>query len=404
MKPLLKKPYLKTVLALFLMLSLLLGGCNLSGTNEPSQTEAQNIDAEGTSGRTSYEWGELNQEPLKVRFFAAGDNLIHSSLYNQAKARATDGGYDFYYAYQHVKGIIPDEGIRLLNQETLIANDIYPPSSYPMFNSPTQLGDTMLDIGFNAFNLANNHTLDKGVKGMLATLDYWESRNALVCGAYRNEAHMQNIPTMEVDGLKFSFLGFTEHTNGLSIPSDSEIKIIYTANLQAMEEQITAASAISDVVVVSVHWGVENSNTVTDAQKNLARQMSEWGAHVIIGTHPHTIQTLETFENSRGEQTFVAYSLGNFISAQNIKHLMVGMAVDFDVIKEPATGKISFSEIKSIPIITHYESGYRNVRSYPYSQYSPELAASHGVSGISIDYIDGLIDSVLPTEDLIIVR
>ena len=109
-----------------------------------------------------------------VKVTASGDNLIHSSIYDQAKKRSKDGTYDFDFAYENVKKLINGD-INMINQETPVANDIFPPSTYPMFNSPAQLGDKMLGLGFNVFNLANNHCLDKGEKGAFATLDYWNS-------------------------------------------------------------------------------------------------------------------------------------------------------------------------------------------------------------------------------------
>ncbi|MBQ7132491.1 MAG: CapA family protein [Oscillospiraceae bacterium] len=334
-----------------------------------------------------------------THFFAAGDNLIHSSIYNQAHDRATDGTYDFDYAYENIEHIIPQTGVRYLNQETLICNDMFEPSTYPCFNSPTQLGDKMIDLGFNAFCMSNNHVLDKGESGLLYALEYWKSRNQLAFGAYENTEDMENIRTMTVDGITFAFVAFTEHTNGINIPSGSEIKVIYTYDTELMKSQIEKADAVSDVVVVSAHWGVENSNSVVDGQRSLAQSFVDWGADIIIGTHPHTIQTVEWLETDDGSDAIVFYSLGNFISAQAYSNLMVGMLADFDVTYNTETDTVSLDNVSAIPIVTHYDGSFHNVRVYPRADYTSELAASHGC-GISLDYIDNLVEEIVPHEFL----
>lgn len=343
-------------------------------------------------------------EPDKiVNIVAAGDNLIHSSIYNQAARRADYNGYNFDYAYERVEDMIKKADLAVLNQETVIANDIVPPADYPCFNSPVALGDKMIEMGFNAISHSNNHVLDQGEKGLIATLDYWNSRNILVYGAYRNEQELENIPTKEINGVTFSFVGFTEHTNGLSLPSGSECKIVYTSETDEMEHLIKKASGISDVVIVSVHWGDEGSGIVAERQKKLALKFAQWGANLIIGTHPHTPQSMEYLETCNDNQCFVAYSLGNFISAQDYPSLLVGIVLDLDVVKSGETGNIAIENIKARPVITHYSYGYKDITLYPYKEYNDELASVHGVNarvGFSMKKIDDILKGSIPDKFL----
>ena len=389
---------IKKFLLILTSLSILLAGCGDNKTKTDSKPDSSINDSSLASSSQV-------EEPKKdsiVRVVAVGDNLIHDGIYNQAHQRAKDGTYDFDYAYQYVEQLIQPADIAILNQETPIANDLFPPSNYPMFNSPTQLGDKMIDMGFNVISHSNNHILDKGVKGMLATLDYWDSRNTMYYGAYRNQADLDNIRIKEVNGIKFSFVGFMEHTNGLKLPSNTEAKLVYTSQVEEMERLIKKARSMSDVVVVSVHWGVETINQVTDKQKSLAKQFVEWGTDIIIGTQPHTIQTMEYLDKPNGGKAFVAYSLGNFISAQSYNLTMVGGLIDLNVKKEGATGKISIEDVKCVPIITHYDSGYRNIRSYPYSMYNEQLANLHGIKSTNqwydMKFIDKLVNENIPEE------
>lgn len=390
---------IKKSLLVFSAFVFILAGC--TNNNDSSLQDASAIVTEQTTAATTTP-PPPPPDPV-VRVVAVGDNLIHSSIYNQAKGRATDGTYDFDYAYQYVEDLIKPADIAILNQETPIANDLYEPSTYPLFNSPTQLGDKMVDMGFNVISHSNNHILDKGVDGMFATFDYWDTKDVLVYGAYRNEADLNNIRIKEVDGIKFAFLGFMEHTNGLRLPEGTEARLVYTSDVETMERLIEKADKMADVVVVSVHWGVETINEVTDSQKNLAKQFVEWGTDLIIGTQPHTVQTMEYLDKPDGGKAFVTYSLGNFISAQAYNLTMVGALVDLNVRKDLDTNMIYFEEIKAIPIITHYDSGYANVRTYPYSLYTEELANSHGIrvnGWFDMDFINKIVTENIPEEFL----
>ncbi|MCH5194301.1 MAG: CapA family protein [Oscillospiraceae bacterium] len=331
-------------------------------------------------------------EYLTVSFAVTGDNLIHSSIYNQAQERAGGEGYDFAYAYENIVPIIKEADAAVINQETLICNDVFAPSTYPMFNSPVALGDHMLDIGFDVFTIANNHTLDKGTEGLSACLDYWDSRpEAVVCGAYRNAEDKADIRVKSFGGIDFSFLSYTESLNGLSLPAGSELIIGNLNDIEGMEADIAAAKEVSDICVVALHWGVENSDVISDYQRIIANRLAEAGADIIIGNHPHVLRDIEEIGREDGSVTLCAYSLGNFISAQSVGQNLIGGVLKFDVsLKADRTEAPVFENIEFVPVITHYEGSYRNVKLYPLDKYTRELAESHGVKSMSkfgYDYI-----------------
>lgn len=360
-----------------------------------AQTEFESVSSAETAA------AEPEPEFATVSVAAVGDNLIHSSLYKQAAARygeahGGEAGYDFEYAYKNIEGIIRRADMAVINQETLICNDVFAPSTYPLFNSPTELGDHMLDIGFDVFTIANNHTLDKGAEGLSACLDYWDSReNAVVCGAYRNAGDRANIRTAEFNGITFSFLSYTESLNGLSLPAGSELSIGDAYDIETMKSEISAANEISDVCVVALHWGVENSDIISDYQRNTAKALADAGVDIIIGNHPHVLRDIEKIEREDGSEALCAYSLGNFISAQSVGQNLIGGVLKFDVSiridgeadkpQSPVIGNIEL-----VPVITHYDGNYHDVRLYPLSDYTRELAESHGVKNMSrfgYDYI-----------------
>ncbi|MBQ4604063.1 MAG: CapA family protein [Clostridia bacterium] len=337
-----------------------------------------------------------------VSFVAVGDNLIHKPIYNQAAARTSEG-YDFSYAYENFADIISQPDVAILNQETIISTE-HNVSTYPMFNSPIEVGEEMLELGFDVFNIATNHSIDCGEKGLVSAINFWKEKNAITCGAYLNREDYSDIPMHEVNGVKIAYLGFTDSTNGLSLPDDSEVILVRASEETRLQQRIIDAKAVADVVVVSAHWGNEYTHEPTDSQRQLARKLASWGADVIIGTHPHVIQPVEYIDNEDGSRTLVAYSLGNFISAQNRGPRMLGGVLNFEIVRNNATGDISFENVRFSGVVTHYGQSYSNLRVFPLAEYTQELASKHGVLSktpdFSLEYLYDIIDEVIDKQFL----
>ena len=132
----------------------------------------------------------------------------------------------------------------------------------------------------------------------------------IIIHRWKGEADYGRIPIQTVDGVKIAYLSYTEHTNGIPRNSKMTANIIYTSQQDVMEQQVRAARQEADFVVVGVHWGVEDSHNITQAQRTLAQSLADWGADVIIGTHPHVLQDAEWSTAADGRNVFVAYSLG----------------------------------------------------------------------------------------------
>lgn len=338
----------------------------------------------------------------RVSFVAVGDNLIHDTVYEQAAARSS-GGYDFSYAYENVASRIKEPDIAILNQETIISTE-HNVSSYPMFNSPVEVGEEMLKIGFDVFNIATNHSLDCGEKGLISAINFWKSKNVITTGAYLNEAERSQIAMNEVNGVKIAYLGFTESTNGLSLPDDTEVVLVRATDETLLQEKIMRAKQAADVVVVNAHWGNEYTHEPTQEQRDLAQKLASWGTDVIIGTHPHVIQPVEYIENTDGRRTLVAYSLGNFISAQNRGPRMLGGMLNFDIVKNNNTGKIEIENVTFSGVVTHYGYGSSNIRIYMLDDYTEELASKHGVksktASFSLQYLKDIMNEVIDKQFL----
>lgn len=365
---------------------------------------------------------ELTTEPVpedkRVHVIAAGDNLIHYSVFKNAEANAVgqEGvNYDFKPIYKNVKYLVEDADVAILNQETIISesNPIRGADGGQLiFNSPPEVADAVIDLGFDVFTMANNHLLDMGASGLEESINFWnkkaEENNLTVLGAYLNEEDSENIRIREVNGVKIAFLAYAEHINGFSIPADSSLRVIMNHEEDVIERQIKKADEIADAVIVSAHWGVEDTHEVSEDRVELAEKMVNWGADVILGCHTHTAETMEWIPRDDGTRGFVYYSMGNFICAQTDNFNLVGEMPDFNIVVDGATGETRLEDVGAIPTIVHYDDGsFSNIRIYPYSQYTPELAESHGLPyaypagtypQFSWDIVNDIINNNIPEE------
>ena len=345
------------------------------------------------------------QKPVSITILGAGDDLIHDVIYKQAQSRAGGKGYDFSPVYARIAGDIKNADISVINQETPIAGKIAAPSGYPRFNSPTQLGDELVHLGFDVINHANNHVLDQNERGLAATLDYWATKPSVkVVGAYRNDEDLQNIRIVEAKGIKTAHIGITEMTNGLYLPKNSSYRLIYASDTSLIEQLIKKAKSMADVVVISVHWGNENTYTLSDKQKTLAQNMVDWGADIIFGNHPHVLQKLTVLTRKDGTKCPVIFAFGNLVSAQQSGDNMVSGLLTVTMTKDFATNKTTFTDMKFKPIVTQYGKRCTNITIYPLSQYTDALAQAHGVRrytpAFSLKYINSIVDKNIPKEYL----
>ena len=368
-------------------------------TAEPVSTESSSA---GSATVSQLEEAEPAPEPepqplvQTVRFSATGDNLIHSPIYKQAKRRAAGTeGYSFDYCYEHIAPFYAEQDVNWINQETL-CSDTLAPSTYPCFSTPGDCARALYRAGVRVFSLSNNHTYDKGASGIAATLQFWESmpEDVVITGLWRGEEDYDHIPLQTVNGVTIAYLSYTEHTNGIRQNKNMTANVIYTSQRDVMEQQVRRARELADFVVVGVHWGVEDSHKITQTQRDLAQQLSDWGADVILGTHPHVVQDAEWKTSVDGRQTFVAYSLGNFLSTQSHPDQLVGAILTLQLqktIQPNGSVQCEVLEPQLHPTVTHYDAGKSNVRTYLLRDYTQELAAAHGVRA---NYSDFSLDRI----------
>ena len=362
---------------IFIALSLVIFYCSKQILKKEVKTESNN---NGTKE-------EIKEKVYTTSVITAGDNLIHSSLYNEAHRNANYDGYDFSPMYELLKPIVSNYDIEYYNQETILGGSEIGLSDYPTFNSPYEVGDTMIDLGFNLVSLATNHTIDSGSKAVLNSREYWNSKeNVLAVGSYSSEEERNKVDIRESNGITYTMLNYTYGTNGIKVPegkeylvnvwptdldiNDPEKDTEYQDYKKTVLEDIKRVRDKVDVLFVAMHWGVEYTHEPTEYEKDMAKFLADNGVDVIIGTHPHVIQPVTWIDN-----TLVIYSLGNLISAQYQNQstctdykCTTGLMTSFKITKtEKGKDKtIKIDDVSNELIYTYY-SGFRNFKVVPFS-------------------------------------
>ena len=366
--------------------------CGLKQNKEP----AENTDGTTESVITTAEPAPAEPTEVRISFAAAGDNLIHESVYKTAKtnaaALASTGGpaMDYYFLEMYsekLRNIISSADLAFVNQEAPIVPD-RPAAGYPAFNTPTEAGDTLVEMGFDIVNLANNHMLDMEgqCEGLQSTIDYWNSKDIMPVGAYESKDDYNTLRIMECKGKKIAVLSYTYGTNGNKLNYKSSDLVVPYINDSTIIEQVSRAEDYADAVIVSMHWGDENKFAVNAEQKRLAGLLSKYGADVVIGHHSHTLQPMEWVTNDLGEKTLVIYSLGNLISSQVEAYKLVGGIATFELVFSPE-GELTVENALLTPTVTHYFSDANKTD-------SQGLATRYGVFvGLLEDYTSDMCES-----------
>lgn len=357
-----KKKKLKTWVKLSIFILILLGG-TLILTN--LNNNDNNIAKLSTTTKTTITTTTKKEESNELSMVMVGDCLIHRFVYTDANNN--DGTYSFSKMFTEVEDLIKGHDLAYYNQESNIGGKALGLSAYPRFNSPEEIGNDMVNLGFNLVSLANNHTMDKGEKGVINSVNFWKTKPGVYYTgqALSYEDRESNIKILEKNGIKYAFFAYTTVTNGLLPPSGKD----YLTNIYSEEkvkQDLEKVKGKVDLIIVSMHWGEEYTTYPNTSQKTIAKFLASEGVNLVIGNHAHSIQPVEMIDN-----TLVFYALGNFIAAQDTKDKQTG-AIAYVNIKKDENGNISFSDIKADLIYTYF-SGSRNFKVYPYTKLNNSL-------------------------------
>ena len=338
---------------LFLILIILIIVAFIFYQKQTSETSSLPEVSEQVSSEDIEPEKEPIPEDINIKMSVIGDIMCHDSQYKDAYVKDSDS-YDFSYVFSDIQKYIQTADIAVGNLETTFAGKERGYSNYPTFNTPEQLAYNLKTLGIDLLSTANNHSLDKGYKGLVSTLDFLDDAGIAHTGTYRSEEEQNQISIQNVKGITMAFLSFTYGTNGIPVPSGKD----YCVNLideDLILKQINLAKEQNpDMICVFMHWGVEYQTKQNKTQENLADFLFKNGVDVILGGHPHVLQPMEkreiTLEDGTTKDGFIIYSLGNFISGQNKLPRQSSAILDLGITKNGETGKISIDEVTYTPI------------------------------------------------------
>ena len=318
-------------------------------------------------------------ETYEASILAAGDIMVHTPQLH-AQYDHSSKTYNFENNFKYVKKYVEKADYSLANLETTLAGDeVYPYSSYPMFNSPDELADALKDTGFDLLSTINNHSFDKSDLGVNRTLSTLKEKGFDTVGT-RENANDDEYIIKDINNIKIGITSYSygeikdnnKYLNGIKISEESEDKMNVFDSLNVDKAFKTISSTTNkmkntDMQVIIMHWGIEYGRNATDFQRQLAQKLCDSGVDIIIGSHPHVVQPIETITSSDGKnETLVIYSLGNYISNQRREYVGAysedGLMVNIDISKKSNEAKAKVKKVTCIPTwVNKYHNGYKNI-------------------------------------------
>ncbi|WP_235991442.1 CapA family protein [Facklamia lactis] len=274
-----------------------------------------------------------------VTIRSIGDILLHDAVYWDGQ---TEEGYYFDSMFEPVAKYVGEADITTANMETIVAGSVLGVSSYPIFNAPEQIVDTLLNLGVDIVSNATNHTVDYGGAGAHASIETLKTKGMQYVGSYESWEDYHQPRIIEVDGIKVGFLNYTYGTNGNPIPED-EPYLATLIDTELIPQEIQALNEKVDISIVIYHYG-EDSMVPVQSQLDLTDLAIEAGANFVLGGHSHIMQPMERFSDSQGAW----YSHGNFLSGQVQEYEKIGGIGEY-TFKKHEDGSVTLEEMRLMP-------------------------------------------------------
>lgn len=259
-----------------------------------------------------------------------GDLIIHEDLYKKV---ISNKDKDFSALWKKTIPLINKADFSYVNMEGPTAlgitnklknkgdvgfvydGEVYSGTNF-LFNYHPTLIDALQKSGFDIVSTVNNHTLDRGVKGLNATIEALTKRKMPFIGSRKAGNQDPLVTLTKVKNFTIAWIGCTEMLNGFN-DRKSQVLLCF----QQREEILKLITRViseqkPDAVIITPHWGIEYSHKQSQTQIALAHEFLDMGATAVIGAHPHVLQPVEKYVTADKRETFIAYSLGNFVANQ----------------------------------------------------------------------------------------
>jgi len=342
------------------------------------------------------------EQPPSISLIMVGDMLMHTPV--EESALQENGTYDYSAIFSNTKDLIQGADLALVNEEVIIGGEELGISGYPAFNAPYELGHDLVEAGFDVICHSTNHALDKGKKGLLNCIDFWEKNypNIAVLGIHNSQESQDEIYLYEQDGMTIAILNYTYGTNGIPLPEDMPYAVDLLEEERVIND-IKQAEELADFTIVCPHWGTEYLLETDSQQKKWTNIFLEYGVDLVLGTHPHVIEPVEwVVDEETGHEMLVYYSLGNFVnwtssSGDGIANRMVGGMAQV-TLEMDENQQVHIKEYDVEPLVSHLQQGVNGVTVYPLDDYTKELAVQNEIikqdAAFSLEYCEALCENV----------
>jgi len=201
--------------------------------------------------------------------------------------------------------------ITIANLETTFSNRGASVKGKPanlIFNGDPRGVQSLTAAGVDLVSLANNHAMDHGSIALKDTLAVLDKAGIKHVGAGMNTKEAWAPAYVTVKGRTVAYVTATQIVPSYFSPGPERAGVAIGRPISSVTKRVKAASKKADIVVVSIHWGTEQSYTINSKQKSDARALIDAGADVVLSHHPHVMQGIDTYKGK-----LIAYSLGNFL-------------------------------------------------------------------------------------------
>ncbi len=246
-------------------------------------------------------------EPGTVSIMAVGDIMMARTVGDRILSDGPE------IVFREVESILSTADILAGNIECAITDRGEPAVKNFTFAAPPESAKALARAGFDIAILGNNHSLDYGQGGLAQTINLLEEQGIAPLGVgLGREAAGPLI--LERNGLRIAFLSYVDvpleisQFKAISWVATDEIVGIAWAIAGNITEDVRAAKAEADVVIVFMHFGYEDFELPVGLQRDVATAAIDAGAAAVIGSHPHIIQYSDEYHGG-----LIAYSLGNFV-------------------------------------------------------------------------------------------
>ncbi|UVI31913.1 CapA family protein [Paenibacillus spongiae] len=279
-----------------------------TGEDQGTPGNGGSTGSDGSDGSGSGSDGGIVPDPpvtgKTIRLSFVGDILLAASVDKIMQSK----GYD--YPYAKTLPFLKEPDLMAGNLETPITLRGVPAQDkqFVFKGSPKSL-PALKEAGFDVVSLANNHTLDQGVEGLLDTIGYLDEIGMPNMGGGSDDKEAFEPAILEAKGIKVAYIGLSRVLPVAEWKATKDrAGVAETYDSTQAKATIRSARKQADLVIVMVHWGKERKDYPEKYQQQLAREYIDAGADLIIGSHPHVLQGFEQYKGK-----WISYSLGNFI-------------------------------------------------------------------------------------------